>query len=139
MSKKFSEVYHLYCESIEILVQERLTRPLTKIERASIWNIGSLLLLEAFERQFVAAQPIEEVLTLLKQQGQASAKALEHALDGLVAQVSGLLQRSLSYEEEQKLRTIQMVEEAMRFAEELIEVPAHQRVPAFKRMIDRVK
>lgn len=135
MKKKFSEVYHLSCESVEGLLQGRLGRPLTKVEQSSIWNTGSLHLLETFERDIMNAQSIEEVLALLKQQEQVSAKALEHALDSLVERIVDLIHRSLVNEEEQKLRSIQVVEEAMKFAETLIEAPVDQREVVFQDMI----
>ncbi len=65
MKKKFSEVYYLYCETIEKSTQEKLGRPLTEAEQYSIWNAGSLLMLEALERDIARSQSIEEVITLL--------------------------------------------------------------------------
>ncbi|HEU5381383.1 MAG TPA: hypothetical protein VFV38_38660 [Ktedonobacteraceae bacterium] len=130
--KKFSEAYHLYCEIVEASLQERLGRPLSERERLSIRNTGSLLLLEAFERDLINAPSVEAIVTLLLQHVQTAKEALERILGKLVKQVAGLLLRPLSSEEEQKLRTIHTVEEAMRLLEKLNEVSTDQRENTFQ-------
>ncbi len=138
MKKKFSEVYHLYCEIVEESIREKLGRPLTEIEHYGIWNTGSLLLLELFERDLISARSIEEVVMLLARQAQTSQEALEKVLENLIERIAGVLQRSLSYEEKQKLHAIQMVEEAMRVVERLNEIFIDQREFAFQNVLDNL-
>lgn len=136
MKKRFSEAYHLYCEAVEESLKERLGRPLTEAERLSIWNIGSLLLLESFDRALASASSTEDIMALLRQQAHPSKASLERVLESLTGQVTGLLSRSLSYKEERKLHSIRMVEEAMHIIECLQEVSPDQRELAFQDVLN---
>lgn len=136
--QKFSQIYHQYCKLVEESVREKLGRPITETEQYSVRNIGSLLLLEAFERDLVNARSLEETVVLLTQQAQISQETLARTREGLIKQMAVLLRRSLSAEEERTLRTIQMIEDALLIHEKLIETARDRREAEFRSMIDKI-
>lgn len=52
MTRTFSEIYAIFCQSAIETLQARLGRDVSAQERRCIWNVGSLMMLESVERTF---------------------------------------------------------------------------------------
>ncbi|HEY7413798.1 MAG TPA: hypothetical protein VH593_01285 [Ktedonobacteraceae bacterium] len=91
VKRRFSEMYCQFCQAVEASIQEKLGRPLTQREQSSIWNTGSLLLLEAYERAVFAAQSPEEATLLLSQQAALAEDGLQRAKEQMLHKLKELL------------------------------------------------
>lgn len=54
-------LYQRYCALVAEMLQEKLGRPLSEQERQNLWDVGSMMFLEAWERSVTAAQTREAV------------------------------------------------------------------------------
>jgi Na+/phosphate symporter len=131
----FSEMYHKYCESVESSIAEKVQRPLTEEEKRGIWNVGSLLLLESFERAILATPSPKDASYLLSRQISLSEERLKQTREQLIEKVTNLLQRSLSQQENNNLRAIVMVEDALRMIEQITDIPSDKREAVFQQAI----
>ncbi len=57
----YDAVFRRYCAFLEEDLREKLGRPLFEQERQHLWDIGSMMLLEAWERDVEAARTPAEV------------------------------------------------------------------------------
>ena len=68
--QRFLEAHQRFCEFLEEEAQNKLARMLTEAEQQALRDIKSFLFLEAFERDLLATQTIEEaeqwLVTLIK-------------------------------------------------------------------------
>ncbi|GER89887.1 hypothetical protein KDW_40490 [Dictyobacter vulcani] len=135
MSRKFSEMYRQYCEAVEGSIGEKVRRPLSEEEKWGIWNDGSLLQLEMFERAVLAAPSPEEAAQIVSEQVGIAKKYFPKMIETLLHKVTALLQRPLADEEEGQLRAIAWVADAMHIIEQLIDTPQDQRDIVFYQLM----
>jgi hypothetical protein len=135
VSQQYSDIYRQIGQDIESRAQLLLGRPLTVRERSGIWNVSSVFLLEAIERDMLVtrtAEALSEMLGTLASQG---AQQRRRALDSLVEQVASLLQRALSEGEQRGLHATATVYDAICVAEQLTHVDQTQREALFRRLV----
>lgn len=135
VSQQYSEIYRQIGQDIEARAQRLLGRRLTARERSGIWNVSSVFMLEAIERDILAtrtAEALAETLGALAAQGE---QQRWRALDSLVDQVASLLQRALSEGEQRGLHATATVYDAICVAERLTQVDRPQREALLHRLV----
>ena len=122
-----SDLYRQYCEAIEAEAIKKMNRPLSEMERLSLRNAGSLLMLEQYAMQIDFAETDTQLAEALSDIAPVSAERLQITLDSLVDFVGTSLRRELSSEEVARLRELTTVEEAMQLSEQLAETSPSKR------------
>jgi hypothetical protein len=135
VNRHYSQIYRQIGQDIEARAQRLLGRPLTAHERSGIWNVSSVFMLEAIERDILATRTAEALAETLGALAAQADQQRRHALDSLVDQVASLLQRALSEGEQRGLHATATVYDAICVAERLTQADHPQREALFHQLI----
>jgi hypothetical protein len=139
VSQQYSDIYRQIGQDIESRAQLLLGRSLTARERSGIWNVSSVFLLEAIERDILVTRTAEALIEMLGALAAQGDQQRRRALDSLVDQVASLLQRALSEGEQRGLHTTATVYNAICLAEQLTQVDQTQREALFRRLVLEIR
>jgi hypothetical protein len=127
MAHSYAEAYALACASILENTQQRLGRNLTAQERRSLWNSGSLMLLESVEQGLMAAPSPAEIEQRLREMEGWTEERFQAALTKLLKLLPGWLGRPVTEAEQAALGQCEHLGVFMNLAERLPQAPSEQR------------
>jgi len=117
--KKYSEIFEEYASALKDDIEQKLSRKLTRQEKNGLRNTGTLLMLEAFDREIYYAQNHETVENALIDCVQSFQQRYEDVQKELFNKLEQLLKREITPKEKEKLTMLQNVNEIGSILEKL--------------------
>ena len=117
-TKLYSDAYEAYCNSLISLLETKLARPLTSEEIRNIHNVGSMTMLEMFERSFQAVTDVEDLEIELLLLADQSEQRLQIILSGLPEALDESIRLRLTDEDLANLANMRDFLEIQKFLDE---------------------
>ncbi len=134
MAHSYAETYAVLCQSAVETLQTRLGREVSQVERRSIWNIGSLMMLEGVEQTFREGS-LTDVAHELRAMPEWTDKRFQEALSSILARFPTWLGRAATEGEKSALGRMEHIGALARFEERLMTISPELRETVVRDML----
>jgi hypothetical protein len=135
MARTYYEAYADGCIMTIEEVQKRLGRDLTAQERRSIWNCGSLMMLESIDRSLMAAQTPDELEQKLLSMEKWTEQRFRDSLEIMLRRLPEWLGRPVTAAESAALARCEHLGVWMRLGEQLMLASPDRREALFSEVV----